>query len=196
MRTLAILLSTLALGCGGPGGSGTRSAGEIFDTPNGEAECVKIEHGDLKLGASFTLGGVTVTITDLQTKGDSDGELIGFTVSGSGVSYLVKAGGDGYYGTSPSWVNPNGTSGSKAHAISHVTICVGDTSDGIPDPSVGGGSCTNCPGSGGSGGSGQTDDCTNPDGCPGSDSDADSSTGGAGGSGSDSSGTTGDPPIG
>lgn len=185
MRSLAIIGSAFLLGCGGVGGgTGTKAAGEVFDTPTGTAQCQKFEQGNLQEGMSFQLGGVTITITDLRSKDDSGGgELIGFTLSGSGVSYLVKAGGEGYYGKTATWVNPNGTSGSKAHAISHVTICVGDTSGGIPDGSLGDGACTNCPGG----------DSTSGGDPAGFDSP---STSGGSGSGSGTTGGTGDPPVG
>jgi hypothetical protein len=160
MKTLRLgslaLLMAIA-GCDG-GAAGNRSSAqeteEGGDVVSASAECVKLEAGELAVGAVFLLNGVEVTVVELVYKdGHQGGEIIGFKVSanGSGLSYLVKAGGSGFYGSNPSWVNPNGTSGPDASAISHVTICIGDTSGGIGDNSIDTNNpevCIECPGTG------------------------------------------------
>lgn len=160
MKRLAVTAIAILAGCAAPGGS---SQSSVEQSPaakaspsggGGRAACRKVEAGDLQVGLKLTLAGVTVRVSALQPKTDSPGELVGFTVvtSGRGLSYLVKAGGDAFCGTSSEWRNPHGTSGPQASAISHVDFCVGDTSGGIPDESVPGGSACSCdPKDGGSG---------------------------------------------
>jgi hypothetical protein len=159
--------------CAAPDGASQSSVEQSPSRPkptstSGKAECQKVESGDLKVGLELTLAGVTLRVAALQPKADSPGELVGFTVvaSGRGLSYLVKAGGDAFCGSASEWTNPNGTSGPKASAISHVDFCVGDTSGGIPDDSVGGAHCA-CDPDGGAGGTSHTpeDSCTGVD-CP------------------------------
>lgn len=105
------------------------------DTPidTGTAICKKVE--SLHIGQTIVLNGVTVTIVDLVLKDGN--EVVGFkVVSSQNITYLIKAGRDAFYDSDFIWVNPNGISGSKARGISHVTFCIGDTSQGIPDASL------------------------------------------------------------
>ena len=196
MKTLrfgALGLMLAFAGCDGAGAGARSSAQENEgDDANGPAECVKLQAGALEAGALFVLNGVEVTVLELVYKdGKSDGEIIGFLVSanGSGLSYLVKAGGEGYYGTDASWVNPNGTSGPDASAISHVTICIGDTSGGIGDNSIDTDNpevCIECPGTG---------DGIPPSAGEGGGGSSSGDSGGGSASGDDDSGTK-PPPIG
>jgi len=121
---------------GGRGqGQGGENQGEEESHQDG---CVKVE--TLEVGQTIDLGDAQVTIINLIYKDDSeeDGEVIGFEVEtdSGALTFLVKAGGDGYEGEGTSWVNPNGTGGPDASAISHVTFCDGVDPVDILDPSL------------------------------------------------------------
>lgn len=119
----------------------SKSAREEGEDANGEQlqnECRKLQ--SMEIGQEITIDGVKITIRDLTYKSDSGvgGEKIGFelTSNSSEISFLVKAGGEGYAGTGKSWINPNGTEGPEVSAISHVTLCVGIPPQEIIDPSL------------------------------------------------------------
>jgi|GEM_PF-5322018 len=107
--------------------------------PDGCDEGCVLECDDCKLEGDFgsrttiSFCCLSITIDNWVRKDDSGGEYVGFeiveaTVSGEPVAlddirYIVKAGGECYRGSGAEWVNPNGTSGPEAKAISHITFC-------------------------------------------------------------------------
>jgi hypothetical protein len=121
------------------------ASGEIRGNGNGDGsgelvqdECRKLE--SLEIGQEITINGEKIIVSDLTYKGDSGegGEQIGFELSSNSnqISFLVKAGGDGFAGTGKSWTNPNGTDGPEVSAISHVDLCIGIAPEDIIDPSL------------------------------------------------------------
>lgn len=99
--------------------------------------CLKFQ--DLSVGQVIEIGAESIVISDLIYKTDSGegGELIGFELASTAeVSFLVKAGGEGYGGIGDSFINPNGLEGPEASAISHVTFCIGVDPEQIYDPSL------------------------------------------------------------
>jgi hypothetical protein len=128
--------------------------------------CTKIEGSEIgQAGIELTANGVTVTITEWQSKGGSSGEFIGFkfTTSGGSAKYAVKAGTKTFAGTSGTWTHPAGTSGSEASAISNITFCGNPSSDaGTPTEDAG----TPTTSDGGTGEEPPTE--CGPDGAPGS----------------------------
>lgn len=110
------------------------------DDPNSplQDDCTKLESMDV--GQKINIGDVTIVIKELIYKDDSGygGEVAGFSIESNSdkISYLVKAGGEGYGGYGLSWMNPNGSGGSEVHAISHVVICVDVPLAEINDPSL------------------------------------------------------------
>lgn len=106
------------------------------------AGCVKIDSDMIgAVPVSASVDGVTVTIIGWTEKDDEPGEYIGFDYIVDGGSFdtvSVKSGQDisEMAATGGSWVNPNGTSGSGAKAISNIVFCGADqngTGGGLPD---------------------------------------------------------------
>jgi hypothetical protein len=97
--------------------------------------CVRTEGAELGGDATLQLNGARVTFTGW-TKKTGEGEFAGFTFTSTGgaVGYAVKAGGETFRGTSTTWVNPNGVSGSAVSGISNITFCpVSEPGAGTPD---------------------------------------------------------------
>ena len=108
--------------------------------------CTKIEGGQIGQEALVVnIDGVAVNMDSWVVKDGEDGEFVGFeyTVGGAEICVAVKSGGDISVAEGDgSWVNPNGTAGPQAHAISNVVFCLsniddtdGDTEDGDLDDS-------------------------------------------------------------
>lgn len=111
------------------------------------AGCTKLEGNEIgQDGVQASFSGTTVTIDSWRTKDGESGEYIGFTYTATQQVWLsVKCGGDIFQQNGDgSWVNPNGTAGPEAHAISNVVCC--PPADGEGGDGAGGG------GSGGSDG--------------------------------------------
>lgn len=184
MRTACLLLATAALlACNGAGDDGEstgqspgrqmRAPGEATSGAGGASSagvadpttipstgpvpdgCVRIEGADIgRAGLVVELLDRTVTFAGWTEK-DGEGEVVGFTITSSGpVAYAVKSGGETDYGTSATWVNPNGTRGPAAAGISNITLC--------PSAPPGG-----ADGSSGSTSSGSTSSGGGTDACPG-----------------------------
>lgn len=111
--------------------------GQVHQYAAHQDECRKLE--SLNVGQEISIGEQKITIAELKYKGGATGgERIGFRLSSSSnqISFLVKAGREGYEGTGLSWENPNGNDGPRVHAISHVTLCIGVPPEEILDPSL------------------------------------------------------------
>ena len=96
--------------------------------------CLKIEDDQIGVeGLAVSVDGVTVTFTDWVAKADSPGEYIGFhytITGGTFAEFDVKQGLEYVYvtldGTSGSWHNSNGISGSDVKGTSHIRFCGAD----------------------------------------------------------------------
>ena len=77
-------------------------------------------------GSTVVVNGVTITFSNWISKQGSPGEYIGFTIDKPGYIFTVKAGNELLSGMGTSWINPNGTSGSNAKAISNINFCMND----------------------------------------------------------------------
>ena len=100
----------------------------------GDGDC-KLEGADVgRVGASLTVGTLTVTFTEWFAKADEPSEYIGFRLSVDGLPYVVKAGLETFADTAALWVHPAGDAGPDAKAISNVDFCDGSDQPGDDDP--------------------------------------------------------------
>lgn len=95
---------------------------------NGELPegCIKTEGGDHGKLMTLAVGSSSIEFTSWLSKNPSgEGEYVGFTyVAPAGTFISIKAGGESYLEDGDGvWVNPNGTTGDKASAISNIVIC-------------------------------------------------------------------------
>ena len=103
-----------------------------------QEECAKVE--SLSIDQEIYINEKIIVISELQIKEGqgSNEDVVGFTIDSNSdmVSFLVKSGNEGFTGEGLSWVNPNGTRGSAAKAISHVIFCIGLAPEEIMDSSL------------------------------------------------------------
>lgn len=96
--------------------------------------CLKIEDEQIGVeGLAVSVDGVTLTFSNWIEKADSPGEYIGFdytTTGGTFAEFDVKQGQEYVYvtldGTSGSWHNNTGISGSDVKGTSHIRFCGAD----------------------------------------------------------------------
>lgn len=164
---LALALTTIAC-LDASDASRSSLAGEGEETGTGEfdRDDCKIEGSQIgREGGELQLGGTTVTFHDWVTKHGEPNEYVGFSITvrgASGISYVVKAGGELHPASSATWLHPAGVDGAdQAPAISNVDFCEQCDDGGCdpsPDPEPTPDPSPDDPG------------CTNPDGCPDPDS--------------------------
>jgi hypothetical protein len=119
-------------GDGGDGGGDDEGKDDEDDDEgkgDGDRDDCKVEGEDIGSDVALELGSVVVTFGHWIAKADSPGEYVGFTIALEGadaITYRVKAGGEVFEGTAPTWVHPAGTSGPEAKGISNVDMCEDD----------------------------------------------------------------------